>query len=92
MNNIYASPNKIYDAIQAGAAIIINPEVRVSRFVREHGLGVVLDAYEPSDMKAVAQSLRDFQARYRPDPALRNLFLWETVEGRLRDAHRASAT
>ena len=48
LNNIYASPNKIYDAIQAGAAIIINPEARVSRFVREHNLGVVLDAYRAS--------------------------------------------
>ncbi len=75
-NNIYASPNKIYDAIQAGCAVIINPEVRVSRFVREHDLGVILDAYEPSDMKAVTQALRDFQARYRlgPHPA-RTIFM-----------------
>jgi len=89
LNNIYASPNKIYDAIQAGAAIIINPEARISRFVREHGLGVVLDAFEPSDLKAVAQSLRDFKAAYRPDPALRDRFVWETVEGLLLAAHGA---
>jgi hypothetical protein len=89
VNNIYASPNKIYDAIQADAGVIINPEARISRFVREHNLGVVLDAFEPSDLKAVAQSLREFKARYRPDPALRDRFLWESVEPLLLAAHGA---
>jgi len=86
-NNIYASPNKIYDAIQAGCAVIINPEVRVSRFVREQGLGVVLDAFEPADMKQVAQALRDFAKSYRPNPALRAEYLWEKVEPLLLAAH-----
>jgi len=89
-NNIYASPNKIYDAIQAGTAVIINPEVRVSRFVREHHLGVVLDAYQPADMKKVAQTLREFKAAYRPDPALREKYLWESVEDRLLAANAGS--
>jgi hypothetical protein len=89
LNNIYASPNKIYDAIQAGAAIIINPEVLVSRFVREHNLGVVLDAYQPADMNAIAQLLREFKTRYRPDPVLRDHFLWENVENLLLEAHGA---
>jgi len=87
LNNIYASPNKIYDAIQAGAAIIINPEARISRFVREQNLGVVLDAYEPADFTAVAESLRQFKAHYQPNTALRDQFLWENVEGRLMEAH-----
>jgi len=91
LNNIYASPNKIYDAIQAGAAVIINPEVRVSRFVLEYGLGVVLDAYQPADMTAVARSLRNFKSQYQPDPALRERFLWESVESRLLAAHGQNA-
>ena len=91
VNNIYASPNKIYDAIQAGVAVVINPEVKVSRFVREHGLGVVLDAFEPADMKVVAQSLREFAANYRPDPALAAQYVWEAVEGRLLAAHGAAS-
>jgi hypothetical protein len=90
LNNVYASPNKIYDAIQAGAAVIINPEARVSNFVREHGLGVVLESFAPPDMAAVAQSLREFKAGYRPDPALRERYLWESVEGRLWQAHGAA--
>lgn len=87
LNNIYASPNKIYDAIQAGAAVIINPEVQVARFVREHGLGVILDSFMPADMSAVAQALRIFKTAYRPDPALREKYLWEAVEDRLLAAH-----
>ena len=91
VNNIYASPNKIYDAIQAGAGVIINPEVRIATFVRDHGLGVVLDAFMPTDMEAVAQSLREFKLAYRPDPALPERYLWETVESRLLAAHNPSA-
>jgi len=91
INNVYASPNKIYDAIQAGTAVIINPEVRVAAFVREHGLGVVLDAYEPKDLVAVAQSLREFKSSYRPDPELAGKFLWESVESRLLTAHAIAA-
>jgi len=90
VNNIYASPNKIYDAIQAGTAVIINPEVRISRFVRDQGLGVVLDAFMPKDMPALVQSLRDFKSAYQPDPTLRERYLWEAVEGRLLAAHQAS--
>lgn len=91
VNNIYASPNKIYDAIQAGTAVVINPEVKVSRFVRAHNLGVVLEAYAPADFRAVAQSLRDFKAAYRPDPALADQYIWESVEDRLLAAHLAPA-
>ncbi len=87
LNNIYASPNKIYDAIQANCGIIINPEARISRFVREHGLGVVLDAFAPADLAVVAQSLRAFKLAHRPDPGLREQFLWEKVEGLLLSAH-----
>jgi hypothetical protein len=90
-NNIYASPNKIYDAIQAGVAVIINPEIRVSGFVREHHLGVVLDAFEPDDIQAVIQSLRDFKASFRPDPALRTQFIWDSIEGLLLSAHDCPA-
>ncbi len=90
LNNIYASPNKIYDAIQADAAIIINPEVRVSRFVREHRLGVVLEAYDPPDLKALIRQLHEFKTTYRPDPALREQFTWEKIAQRLSAAHGAT--
>src|SRR5690606_42137033 len=32
-NNVYASPNKIFDAIQAGIPLIINREVNVAEWV-----------------------------------------------------------
>jgi len=92
LNNVYASPNKIYDAIQAGAGIIINPEVRISGFVRENHLGVVLDAFEPANIKTVARQLREFKAGYRPDAALAGKFLWESVEGILLESHGVPIT
>lgn len=45
INNINASPNKVYDAIHSKCGIIINAEVVVSKFVLENNLGIVLDSY-----------------------------------------------
>ena len=39
INNIQASPNKIYDAMSVGRPIIINDEVLVSNWVVKHGIG-----------------------------------------------------
>ncbi len=92
VNNIYASPNKIYDAIQAGAAVIINPEVKIASFVRDQNLGVVLPAYRPVDYQAVAQSLREFKATRRARSDLSEQYVWESLEPRLLAAHGWSAT
>jgi hypothetical protein len=45
INNINASPNKVYDAIHSKCGIIINSEVILSNFVLENGLGLVIDSY-----------------------------------------------
>jgi hypothetical protein len=90
-NNIYASPNKIYDAIQARVGVIINSEVRISSFVREHNLGVVLDAFEPTDMASVIESLRQFKSTFQPDPALPAKYVWESVQKQLLESHKLTA-
>jgi hypothetical protein len=45
INNINASPNKVYDAIHTQCGIIINSEVRLSKFVNENKFGIVLNTY-----------------------------------------------
>ena len=39
INNLYASPNKIYDAMSVGRPVIINREIRPARWVEENRLG-----------------------------------------------------
>ncbi len=46
LNNIYASPNKLYDAIHAGRPIIAVTDILFQRIVSELGLGLCLERSE----------------------------------------------
>ncbi|MBU1821585.1 MAG: hypothetical protein KKG00_08765, partial [Bacteroidetes bacterium] len=86
-NNINASPNKIYDAIQAKTPVIINPEVKVAEFVRENGIGYTLPRYEEFDYVDVAAQLYEMRDSFVFDQELRERYTWEQVEGVLLQAH-----
>ncbi len=86
-NNINASPNKIYDAIQAKTPVIINPEVKVAEFVRENGIGYMLPRYEEFDYVHVAAKLYEMRDSFVFDQELRERHTWEQVEGVLLQAH-----
>jgi hypothetical protein len=86
-NNINASPNKIYDAIQTGTPVIINAEVKVSGFVDQHGIGYVLPQYRPAHYKAMARELFQKRTSYTYDKALQEEYTWERVEDILLSAH-----
>lgn len=45
-NNIYASPNKIYDAFQNKTPLVINRKVLVSKFVEENLIGIIVECDE----------------------------------------------
>lgn len=45
-NNIYASPNKIYDSFQNKTPVIINRQVLVSKFVEDNLIGIVVETDE----------------------------------------------
>ncbi|MEZ4900722.1 MAG: hypothetical protein R2822_02665 [Spirosomataceae bacterium] len=58
-NNLNASPNKIYDAIQAQTPVIINAEIKVAEFVENNRLGYVLNGYyEPQPAKLLEELIR----------------------------------
>jgi glycosyltransferase involved in cell wall biosynthesis len=56
-------PSKLFDYIHAGLPIIVNDGVEVSRIVREHDLGWIV---QPSNIGTVQNALREFSVRY-PD-------------------------
>ena len=90
-NNINASPNKIYDAIQTRTPLIINAEVQVSAFVKQHGIGCVLPLYQVKDYAQLAASLRERRGHYAFDEELRQFHTWENAETTLLEAHQLPA-
>lgn len=86
-NNINASPNKIYDAIQTQTPVIINAEVKVSDFVKVNKIGFVLDHYRPADYISLARTLFSQRESYAFDGSLRKKYTWEKAEFALVRAH-----
>lgn len=86
-NNIYASPNKIYDGIQAGVPVIINQEVLVSAFVRTERLGYVLESYSPPVVATILEELKAQRSQYAHISKLQGKYTWEVVEPVLIKAH-----
>jgi hypothetical protein len=78
-NNINASPNKIYDAILTSTPVIINPEVKISDFVRENVLGYVMDAYETESYQAMVQYLVKHKGTYVFPSELKERYTWERI-------------
>ena len=86
-NNINASPNKIYDAIQARTPVIINGEVMVSGWVRRNNLGYVMESFYQRNYAELFQIWLDKKAAYTFSDNLARAHTWEAVEGKLLAAH-----
>jgi len=87
-NNINASPNKIYDAIQVKTPIIINSEIKISEFVKNNNLGMVIPSYNVSDFKALYLSLMERREKYSWDSSLSDKYSWEKLSRRLIMLHK----
>jgi hypothetical protein len=86
-NNINASPNKIYDAIQAQTPVIINAEVKIAQFVTDNNLGFVMDSFYEKDTETLLQKLISTKKNYIFDNAISQKYTWEAIENKLVEAH-----
>lgn len=86
-NNLNASPNKIYDAIQAQTPVIINSEIKVAQFVAENRLGYVLDNYYTTDIETLSQQLILLKKEFDFGNDLRRRYTWEAIAQKLTEAH-----
>lgn len=91
-NNINASPNKIYDAIQTRTPVVINAEVKVAGFVAQAGIGPVLPAYRSHDYAALARSLHENREAYVFSEELRQRYTWKNAEPALFEVHAVQPT
>ncbi|MCU0352900.1 MAG: hypothetical protein MUD08_04045 [Cytophagales bacterium] len=88
-NNINASPNKIYDAIQAGTPVIVNREVKIAAFVEENRLGYVMESFYETHYAELGQQLAALKSAFSFDESLRQRYTWEAVEQKLTETHLA---
>ncbi len=86
-NNLNASPNKIYDAIQANTPVIINQEVKISQFVSDKNLGYVMPSFYETEGKKLLDTLIENKEMYIFDETLCEKYTWEAVEDKLVGAY-----
>jgi len=56
-NNIYALPNKFFEAIQGRLGVVIGQSPEIVGFVREHGFGVIVDGWTGPDLANALNAL-----------------------------------
>ncbi|MBC8046659.1 MAG: hypothetical protein H7Y00_07675 [Fimbriimonadaceae bacterium] len=86
-NNINASPNKIYDAIQTHTPVIINAEVKISEFVKHENIGFILNQYNFQNGAEIIALLNQMKNMFHFSDELVSLCTWENIENRLVDVH-----
>jgi hypothetical protein len=56
-NNVYALPNKFFEAIQGRLGVIIGQSPEIVGFVRERGFGLIVDGWTGNDLADALNAL-----------------------------------
>lgn len=83
INNINASPNKLYDSIQTKTPLIINREIKVSEFVFKNNTGYIIDDMNEIDYVYLKKDLILKLKNYNFSNELALKFCWENYENKL---------
>lgn len=79
-----ALPNKLFDSVMAGVPVAVSNLEHLSRFVREHGIGLVFDETDPQSIAmAIERLVATPRERWMPPERLRELqeaVSWEVQE------------
>ena len=82
-NGDVALPNKLFEYIQAGLPVAVSNAKRMSRFVKEHGCGVVFDSDKPVTVTKNVTRLLSKVNEMKPSDELRKKFSWQNEEQNL---------
>lgn len=63
----FAMPSKLFESVLAGLPIAAARLVEMERFVRENGIGVVMDETDPKDVARAIQELLCDREQYQPN-------------------------
>jgi len=88
LNNMYASPNKLFEYLQAGLPIIGSNLPFIRKILIENQVGMVFDSRDPKDIaRVVNQATEDdtLEKMKRNIDKIRNRFSWESESRKLID-------
>ncbi|MCK0132258.1 hypothetical protein MWU59_12170 [Flavobacteriaceae bacterium F08102] len=88
VQNINASPNKIYDGIMCKTPIIINKEVVLSSEIDKLNIGVVVDSYYNVNLDKLTRELVNKRNTFTFTEELIQQHCWNFIEHRLLLAHQ----
>jgi len=88
-NNVYASPNKLFEAMACGKPILVNDGTRLAELVRTHECGIVLEYGNEEVLSAALRKLRDNRILRdglgdNGKKAFESNYVWRIMEDRLR--------
>jgi len=89
LNNLYASPNKLFEYLQAGLPVIGSDLPFIRKIVVEHDVGSVFDPFDPKDIARTMNLItRDeiLEAKRANVKKIRSRFSWEIESKKLLDA------
>lgn len=86
-SNIFASPNKLYEACQVKTPVITNSETVIADFVREHEIGIIFESFDVDPDKFISE-LREKRGKFIFSDHLVHAYSWEAPAQVLLKAHR----
>lgn len=89
LNSIVALPNKLFEAIGAGLPLVVNDKPEITRFVRDHQVGLVVDCGDTAAFGAALESVLADPKRWTDAvSAAGATATWETEAAKLGGALR----
>ncbi|MGY6661059.1 MAG: hypothetical protein ACXIVO_01940 [Glycocaulis sp.] len=87
LNNYYASPNKLYDAIHTRTPLICSDNIKVSDFIVDNNLGIAVGNEILNDGLALGIILKKCKNDFNIDAGMAEQYSWENFEKTLEDLH-----
>lgn len=89
LNNIYASPNKLFEAMYLGKPILMNSEVKMSKIISENDFGGTVPYYSVDGIKKVIKRYKEMDRKkyeelfYKERNFYCGYFAWENSKNNL---------
>jgi glycosyltransferase involved in cell wall biosynthesis len=82
LNNVFCAPNKVYQYLQAGLALITTPNPGLQRLIDEHQVGACVRDLSTNEIATAIQRVRSAALYRNITDDVRRRFCWEAVAPR----------
>ncbi len=90
LNNLYSSPNKLFDAINLNIPILINKETYTSKFITLHSIGLSFELDKMIDNNFLNKMMDNHSKYKKALKKLKNqdIYNWESIQSKLIKSHK----